>query len=203
MNRRDFLKGAGAAIVPAAIPATIWESQSQPDLPSRQVQTPGSPPIAAVVFDERYADCKIFAAALVARGAIAFPAKGDSAQLWYGSLGAHLARSGGRVAGLTSDSDFVVARACGRELGLQVIYEGAHDGRASNGNLSHAVRSTAGSREIVAALAFPGAAWAESLAAALCRIPLTDRSRNPSASRIVTPRSRNHPGYLASWLLGS
>ena len=136
MNRRDFLKGAGAAaIVPAALPDAIWGSGRNAAAATATSEPAASlivPPIAAVIYDERYADCRLFADALIRQGAVAFPANGDSAQLWYGSLRAHLAQHAGRVAGLTTYADFSVSQSCGRELSLATLYEGAHDARRSS-----------------------------------------------------------------------
>jgi len=196
MNRRDFLKGAGAAaIVPVAIPGAIWGSS-----PDATIATPKFPPISAVVYDERYADCKSFADALVRYGAVAFPANADSAQLWYGSLRVHLAEYPGRVAGLTTYADFSVSQACGRELNLATLYEGAHDARRSKTNLTHRLRAVDDAREIAA---MPGAhaPWAESLANALSRLPSTRDAALRNVATATTPRSPGHPGYLASWLL--
>jgi hypothetical protein len=209
MNRRDFLKGAGAAIVPAAIPGAIWGSSSPPagESTAAASATPESTtsrrvaPITAVVYDERYADCRLFAAALVSQGAVAFPANADSAQLWYGSLRAHLARHPGRVAGLTTYADFTVSQACGRELNLATLYEGAHDARRSRSSLTHRLRVSGDAPGIAAAIAGPDASWAESLANALCRFPSARDSAVRHASTVSTPRAAGHPGYLASWLL--
>jgi hypothetical protein len=198
MNRRDFLKGAGAAaIVPAAIPGAIWGSSPVP-----ATAAPVFPPISAVVFDERYADCKIFADAFVRRGAVAYAANADSAQLWYGSLRAHLAQFPGRVAGLTTYADFSVSQACGRELNLATLYEGTHDARRSRTNLTHRLRAVDDAREIAAAMPGADAPWAESLANALCRLPSTRGAALRNLATATTPRSPDHPGYLASWLLG-
>ncbi len=199
MNRRDFLKGAGAAaIVPAAIPGAIWGSS-----PSATTVAPIVPPISAVVFDERYPDCKLFADALVRQGAVAFAANADSAQLWYGSLRAHLAQHPGRVAGLTTYADFSVSQSCGREQNLATLYEGAHDGRRSSTNLRHRLRAAGDAREIAAAMPGADAPWAESLANVLSRLPSTRDSALRIAATATTPRSPGNPGYLASWLLGS
>jgi hypothetical protein len=204
MNRRDFLKGAGAAaIVPAAIPGAIW--RSSPATANAAPEPAGwriLPPISAVVYDGRYVDCKLFADALIRQGAVAFPANADSAQLWYGLLRTHLAQHAGRVAGLTSYADFSVSQACGRELSLATLYEGEHDARRSRTNLMHRLRVTGGDREIAAAFANAALPWAESLADALCRVPATHDSALRNVATATTPRSRNHPGYLASWLLG-
>ncbi len=202
MNRRDFLKSAGAAIVPAAIPGAIWASELPVENAAQaNVVPPAVVPITAVVYDERYADCKRFADAVVRQGAVAFPANADSAQLWYGSLRAHLAQHPGRVAGLTTYADFTVSQSCGRELNLATIYEGAHDARRSRSNLTHRLRVSGDAPDIAAAIARPDAPWVESLANALCRIPAANDLAVRNTSTVSTPRSRNHPGYLNSWLL--
>jgi hypothetical protein len=111
--------------------------------PARQVAAPGenSPSrhslITVVVYDERYCDCRLFADALVARGAVAFPTRGDSAALWYGPLRAHLARHAAQrgthdaaiIAGFTTEADRHISQVCARELALALLYEGAHDSR--------------------------------------------------------------------------
>ncbi len=203
MNRRDFLKGAGAAaIVPAAIPAAIWgPGPAAAAGASEPAASPILPPITAVVYDERYADCKLFADALIRQGAVAFPANGDSAQLWYGPLRAHLKQRAGRVAGLTTYSDFSVSQACGRELSLVTLFEGAHDARRSRTTLTHSLRVAGDETQIAASFANSALPWAESLANALCRVPATRDSTIGNLVTLATPRSRNHPGYLASWLL--
>jgi hypothetical protein len=161
---------------------------------------PGISRIAAVVYDERYSDCRSFADILVRHGATPFPVNRDCGRLWHGTLREHLVRNPGNVAGLTTDSDFVVSRACGRELGLGLVYEGAHDSRGSN-DVTHRLRSTAYQREIVAALGGAGASWAENLAQSLLRLP-SHRSAAIFGAPVSlkTPRSPDHPGYLTSWL---
>jgi hypothetical protein len=205
MNRRDFLKGAGAAaIVPAAIPGAIWRtSAASANATSESAASPTFLPITAVVYDERYADCRLFADALILQGAVAFPANGDSAQLWYGSLRAHLSRHPGRVAGLTTYADFSVSQGCGRELSLVTLYEGAHDARASRSALIHRIRVRGDESEIAAAFTNSALPWPETFANALCRLPAPSASALRSIATATTPRSPNHPGYLASWLLAA
>jgi hypothetical protein len=196
MNRRDFLKGA--AVVPAAVLRVRL---------SAVAGTFGSAPaqIRAVMYDERYADCGVFADLLACQGAVAFSTSGDAASLWYGPLRAHLARYGGHIAGLTTDSDFVVSRDCGRELSFRTLYEGAHDGRSPE-RLTHRLRGDH-EHEVRAALLRSDAPWAESLAGALSRLQssetLLSRSALTETMTVATPRSAHHPGYLTSWLLSS
>src|SRR5579859_6719679 len=122
--------------------------------------------IGAVVYEERYADCRTFADILARRGAVPFAVNGDCGKLWHRALREHLAGNGGSVAGLTSDSDSVVSRICGKELGLGATYEGAHDCRGTD-FLAHRLRGGVYQREIAAVLGNDGARWAESLAGAL------------------------------------
>jgi hypothetical protein len=202
MNRRDFLKGAGAAIVPAAIPGAIWGAvpvaagAESADEVSRAVV-----PITAVVYDERYADCRAFADALARRGAKAFATNADAAQLWHGPLRAYVERNPGRVAGLTTYADFSVSQACGRELSFAQLYEGEHDGRRSRANLAHRLRTRGDDREI--ASAFSGGLWATQLADALSRTRIEAGAPGATlrSANATTPRSAGHPGYLNSWLL--
>jgi hypothetical protein len=193
VNRRDLLKRAGAAIIPAAILGSR--------LPAMGASwAPGTSPIAAVMYDERYSDCRSFADILVRRGATPFPVNGDCGRLWHGALREHLVGNRGNVAGLTTDSDFVVSRACGKELGLGLVYEGAHDSRGSS-NLTHRLRSVAYQREIATAIGGDGASWAEALAQLLLRLPSCHSAAIFGAPvSLKSPRSSDHPGYLTSWL---
>ena len=204
MNRRDFLKNAGAAIVPAAIPGALWGFSSNVSGAERTRDTGREiATISAVVFDERYPDCKAFADLLASRGAKPFATNQDAAQLWYGPLHAYLAAHPGRVAGLTTYSDFSVSQSCGRELSFMQIYEGEHDGRRLRTHLAHRLRTKGDDREIIASLA--GESWAVQLANALSRLPGpadgADVIASPRSATVTTMRSAGHPGYLNSWLL--
>lgn len=180
------------------IPAAILGSRLPAMGISRQ---PGTSRIVAVVYDEWYSDCRSFADILVRRGATPLPVNGDCARLWHGALRKHLACNRGSVAGLTTDSDFVVSGACGREVGLGPAYEGAHDCRGSK-CVTHRLQSDAYCHEIGAALGGDGAPWAESLAQSLRRLRSHDNAAALRSSvSLKTSRSSDHPGYLTSWLL--
>jgi hypothetical protein len=199
VNRRDFVKSAGAVIVPVVILG--------PRLSAIAVARSMSASITAVIYDERYRDCRIFAEALSRQGATAFPANGDSASLWYGALRAQLVRHGGQVAGLTTHSDFGVSQSCGRELDLKMLYQGAHDCRASS-SLTHRLRGRVDQRILAAAFTGGNASWPRRLARILGPDSGSTASPNEFAARatweettVTTSRSSDHPGYLMSWLL--
>jgi hypothetical protein len=195
MNRRNFLKGA--AFAPAAVAALKWPTMGE-------TITPRNNRITAVVFDERYIDCTVFSEVLARLGAAAFPTCGDAAIVWYGRLRKLLERHGGSVAGMTTESDRMVSRACGRELNMRMTYEASHDCRAS-GRLTHRLRGCGEEREVYAALLRDEAPWAEAVANALGRPTVTDRIAGVfvPVPTVTTTNSASHPGYLTSWLVAS
>lgn len=162
-------------------------------------------PIVAVVYDERYADCRVFAEALARCSAKPFATNQDAARLWYGPLREYLAQYPGRVAGLGTYADFSISQECGRELGLATIFEGEHDARRARTTITHRVRARIGGRELAVRLGLEG--WAAQLATAL--VPMNPFLAEDADRSIVrhsvqeTPRSVGYPGYLNSWLLGS
>ena len=195
MRRREFLKGV--AIIPAGVTAAYWSAADE-----TRDHREKSARISAVLFDERYADCRAFADVLAQHGAVAFPTPGDAVSVWYTALRRHLLRHGGSVAGMTTDSDLVSSRECGRELKLEIVYEGSHDGRASD-RLVHRLHGNGVEREVYAALLRAEKPWAESVASGLSRSSLIGRLVGSVAAvaTVSTLESTGHPGYITSWLL--
>ena len=114
MTRRDFLQASAVAFVP-----TMLARQSF-----------GMPaPIVAAIYDVRFAEAWAFADHLRWSGAIVYPSHGDASALWYGDFGKCFRKRGGRVAGLTAYPDLVIARSCGRELGLRLVTENREPGQ--------------------------------------------------------------------------
>jgi hypothetical protein len=205
MNRRKFLQSTGAAVFGGVIaPAAL----SLDPVSAVLTQDAKVPRITAVIFDERYRDCKIFADALVACSARPFAVNGNSAALWYGPLRIHLSSAPGPIAGLTTESDRGVSLASGRELHLKLFYEGSHDARRG-ASIAHRISGAAKQDGIAAAIPRPSVPWSASLAHALHLAqfpapPLTASVLNSANQRPIvatTPRSPDFPGYLTSWLL--
>jgi hypothetical protein len=107
VNRRDLL-GLAVAGVALAIP---------------RLSMAIGPRLMSVIYDERYPDARAFAEHYRIRGAASFPTRGDGTGLWYCDSGSVLRKKGRAVAGLTTYSDLVIARSCGRELGLRLAFE--------------------------------------------------------------------------------
>jgi hypothetical protein len=202
MNRRDFLKNAGAAIVPAALPGAIWTSAGPLTRPQAAPNAAAGPmPITAVIYDERYADCRAFADALALRGARPFASNQDAVQLWYGPLRAHLEKNPGRTAGLATYADFSASWACGRELGYAIRFEGEHDGRRFRTTLAHRLRTCGQDAAIPSA--FKSESWPAQLAEALAGLaePVALERGTMRSAAATTARNAGNPGYLNSWVL--
>jgi hypothetical protein len=202
MNRRDFLKNAGAAMVPAALPGALWTAApAKTPEESRRIAAPGATPVTAVLYDERYADCRAFAEALARRGATPFATNQDVVQLWYGALCAHLEKNPGGIAGLATYADFSSSWSCGRERGYAIRFEGEHDGRRCRTTLAHRLRTRGDDTKIAAA--FRNESWPAQLAEALAMLaePAGLAVKTLRSAAATTPRAAGHPGYLNSWLL--
>ena len=114
MNRRGVLRFAAVGL---AVPLLRR---------SRAAAAPHGDPVQqrmTVIYDERYRDARAFALHLGHHGAVAWRTRGDATGLWYGAPASLLRQSNGAVAGLTTHSDLVIARSCGRELGLRLVFE--------------------------------------------------------------------------------
>ena len=192
LDRRKFLKDAGALTVSAAVMGA-----SAPAMASAVVADNAR--IRAVLFDSRYASCREFAAALAREGALALDLQPDPAAVWLGPLREHLAQQGGGVAGLAANSDFVLAVAFSRNLGLSRRYEGSHDARGSH-LLTHRLRG-ANAGEIASTLGREDSSWPRDLAQALARLASADPTQRRETSIAHTSGAEDHPGFLQSWLL--
>jgi len=193
LDRRTFLKDAGALTASAAwIASRAARVASAAALDGRG--------ISAALFDGRYSSCRAFAHALSRKGARIFNVQPDAAAVWYGPLRDHLASCGGCVAGLTTFSDSMLSQSFGRDLGLSLRYEGAHDSRGSD-VLKHELRAGAKVDEIAGALRGADSDWAEALAGVLVRSSAILRTGRRRSAITLSASVADHPGFLQSWLL--
>jgi hypothetical protein len=113
MNRREMLQ---SAMVGTLLLAPRWS-------PARA----GERHRLTVIYDERYPGARALADGLRLDGITTLATRGDATLLWYGDPGTALTRGGEAVAGLTTWSDFVIARSRAREIGLRLAFEGRLD----------------------------------------------------------------------------
>jgi hypothetical protein len=189
MQRRAFVKGSMAV-------AGIWALGT-----AAAHAAPRGARIHAVIYDERYADARRFAAVLGEEGAALLPARSNLVRLWYEAPSRTILANATRIAGLTTQSDAVVARAMAAARGLRVLYEAMHDGRGMAG-LTHRFERANGP-ELARRINNSGAAWAGVVAAEVNAAALACDGAALAARTVGENRSPDFPGTLASWLLGA
>ena len=187
MHRRNFVKTAAALAGIAAIPGVSARAFAAP--------------IAAVIFDERYADARHFADELVRRGARPFATRSNVARLWYDAAGRNIVPDGTRLAGFTPYSDLVVVQWIVACWNSRVLYEGVHDARRAT-TVSHSLTSATGHPQLVAALSGSSPNWPRALAAALCCSELAGARNRRTTIMGKAIRSNDFPGTLVSWTVG-
>jgi hypothetical protein len=111
MNRRGILRSAAAGFALTVLPRAGRSGDS-------------GRPLITVIYDERHDDARAFAVHLRRQGVTSFPTRGDATALWYSG---ELQQNGGVIGGLTTWSDLVIARSCGREFGLRLVSQEPHD----------------------------------------------------------------------------
>jgi hypothetical protein len=107
LNRRSVIK-IGAAAVAATL---VNRAQSA---------------FQRAVFDERFAECRAFAAELHNAGVPTSAIRGDVATLWYRDLRALLSKSRLPFAGLTDRTALFCLEELARDVGMRVIFRADH-----------------------------------------------------------------------------
>jgi hypothetical protein len=129
VNRRSVLKIGAATVAGALVKVPV----------SGRNLSPGREHIAfhRAVFDERFAECRAFAAELRSAGVFASAIRGDVAELWYGDLRVHLSENRLPIAGLTDRAALFCLEELARDVGMRVIFRADHiidENRDRNGN---------------------------------------------------------------------
>jgi hypothetical protein len=188
MQRREFVKGSVAL-------AGSWAVGTASASAARRRSR-----IDAVIYDERFADARRFAAVLARAGTALLPARSNIVQLWYDTPARMTLANAACIAGFMTQSDWTIARAVLKCRGLSVLYEGTHDGRSMAG-LTHRFEGIR-RRNLATRVSAAGAAWASSIADELA-LPLASESEAHTARTVAASRSSDFPGTLVSWLLGA
>jgi len=155
--------------------------------------------VDAVIYDGRYDDARAFACALVRRGAVALDARDDVVRLWRGPLRARFTAGAWRVAGLTTHSDFTLARASARDLGLVLLQKGAHDQREAR-RAHHSLHFRADGVNAAVACAGGGAHWARALGAAVASGSPTSPLLHETITTHLERTSVARAALLVSWV---
>ena len=118
VNRRGVMKIGAATVAGALVNLPV----------SGRNLSPARAHIAfhRAVFDERFAECRGFAAELHRAGIFTSAIRGDVAKLWYGDLRVHLSENRLPVAGLTDRAALFCLEELARDVGMRVIFRADH-----------------------------------------------------------------------------
>jgi hypothetical protein len=190
VNRRSVLK-VGAATVAGAL---VKRSVSDRSLSLTRAHFA----FQRAVFDERFAECRGFAAELHSTGVFTSAIRGDISKLWYDDLRVHLRESRLPVAGLTDRAALFCLEELARDVGMRVIFRADHliD---PNGHTQH---TAVGPASLVAiARNLPQEAGFGRAIAMLCSQFDISEPRDMAAQKRTGPFSPENKTALVSWLI--
>jgi hypothetical protein len=190
VNRRGVLK-IGAATV-AGVLAKIPDSGPSPS-PTRAHLA-----FHRAVFDERFAECRRFAAELHRAGVRTSAIRGDVAKLWYADLRAHLRENRLPVAGLTDRAALFCLEELARDVGMRPIFRADHM-MDPNGHTQHSAVGQPSLAALTHSLP-PEAGFGRAIAMLFGQFDINEPC-NTSAQKRTGPFSPENETALVSWII--
>jgi hypothetical protein len=190
VNRRSVLKIGAATVAGVLVKVPV----------SARNLSPAREHIAfhRAVFDERFAECRGFAAELQSAGVLTSAIRGDVAGLWYDDLRVHLRENRLPVAGLTDRAALFCLEELARDVGMRVIFRADHI-IDQNGHTQHTVVGpaslVAASRELTPELGF-----GRTMARLFRRLDISEPC-DTSAQKRTGPFSPADKTALVSWVI--
>ena len=190
VNRRSVLKIGASTVAGALVKVPV----------SDRNLSPGREHIAfhRAVFDERFVECRAFAAELRSSGVFASAIRGDVAELWYGDLRVHLSESRLPIAGLTDRAALFCLEELARDVGMRVIFRADHI-IDQNGHTQHTPVGPASLVAVTHSLP-PEAGFGRAIARLFGQFDFTE-PRHTSAQKRTGPFSPENRTALVSWLI--
>jgi hypothetical protein len=190
VNRRSVLK-IGAATVAGALAKMAVSGRNL---------SPARAHIAfhRAVFDERFAECRDFAAELHGAGVLTSAIRGDVAKLWYDDLRVHLRENSLPVAGSTDRAALFCLEELARDVGMRVIFRADH----VIDQEGHALHTAVGPASLVAGTRSlpPEAGFGRNIAVLFSQFDISE-SRDLAAQKRTGPFSPENKTALVSWLI--
>jgi hypothetical protein len=118
VNRRSVLKIGAATVAGVLVKVPVSDQNLS--------QTRAQIAFHRAVFDERFAECRGFAAELDSAGVFTSAIRGDVAKLWYDDLRVHLRENRLPFAGLTDRAALFCLEELARDVGMRVIFRADH-----------------------------------------------------------------------------
>ena len=191
VNRRSVLKIATATMAGALVKMPVVGSSLSP--------TRAHIAFHRAVFDERFAECRGFAAELHGAGILTSAIRGDVAKLWYTDLRVHLRENRSPVAGLTDRAALFCLEELARDVGMRVIFRADHI-IDQNGHTEHTSAGPASLVAVARNLPQQGDGFGRTIAMHFCRFDISE-PRHTSAQKLTGPFSPLDKTALVSWLI--
>jgi hypothetical protein len=182
-NRRGVLK-FGAATVAGVL---------------GKMPTSARPAFHRAIFDERFAECREFAAELNSLGIRTSAICGDVATLWYGDLKAHLSENRLPIAGSTDRAALFCLEELARDVGMRVIFRADHI-IDQNGHTQHSAVGPASPVAVVRNLRQQGDGFGRTMAVLFSQFDIRE-PRDMAAQKHTGPFSPENKTALVSWLI--
>jgi hypothetical protein len=196
VNRRSVLKISAASVAGVLVKMPV----------SGRNPLPGRAHFAfhRAVFDERFGECRGFAAELHGAGVFTSAIRGDVAKLWYDDLRVYLSETRLPVAGLTDRAALFCLEELARDVGMRVIFRADHiiDGQNGDGQNGRTQHTAAGPASLVAAARnLPQeAGFGRTIAALFGQLDMSE-PRDLGAQKRTGPFSPKNTTALVSWLI--
>jgi hypothetical protein len=190
VNRRSVLKIGAATVAGALVKMPVSGRNQSP--------TRAHMAFHRAVFDERFAECRGFAAELHSAGVRTSAIRGDVAKLWYGDLRAHLSENRLPFAGLTDRAAVFCLEELARDVSMRVVFRADHI-IGQNGHIQH---SAVGPASLVAAARnLPQeAGFGRTVAALFGQFDISE-PLDLAAQKRTGPFSSENKTALVSWLI--
>ena len=160
--------------------------------------TRAPPALHKGIFDQRFAECRVFAAELYHAGVVTSAIGGDVAKLWYDDLRVHLRENRLPVAGMTDRAALFCLEELARDVGMRVIFRVDHM-IDQNG---HAQHTAVGQPSLVAVTHSlpPEAGFGRAIAVLFGQFDISEPC-HASAQKRTGPFSPENKTALVSWLI--
>jgi hypothetical protein len=156
------------------------------------------------VFDERFPECRGFAAELHSAGVFTSAIRGDVAKLWYDDLRVHLRENRLPVAGLTDRAALFCLEELARDVGMRVIFRADHV-IDQNGYTQHTAVGPASLAAVTRNLRQQGDGFGRAIAVLFSQFDISglniSGAGDTSAQKRTGPFSPENKTALVSWLI--
>ena len=194
-SRREFLQiGVAALALPISARAAVKPAAAAAGGDSAPVQ------LYKVIYDERHASSRAFAAEVVNLGAPVHAIKGDITDLWFRDLDARWKKQPSAIAGLTEHGALFCLERLSWDHGMRVVYRADHTYRA-DGYMEHELSGSERMLREAVDLSSSGPDWSTRVAGLLTRCPAA--RAQASKLTVVTPAAKQagDPEHLVSWVI--